>query len=108
MSIKPPGYWTKERCHEVALTCNSRTEFQKKYRGAYSSAHRNGWIDKICSHMEFIIKKPPGYWTKERCHEVALTCNSRFEFQKKYRGAYNLARKNGWLNEICSHMKKNK
>ena len=44
------------------------------------------------------------YWTKERCHEVSLVCKSRYELQKKYISVYISSLKNGWLDEICSHM----
>lgn len=37
------------------------------------------------------MKKPNGYWTKERCHEEALKYNSRKEFQSKSRGSYKSA-----------------
>ena len=50
------------------------------------------------------MRKPKGYWTKERCHEEALKYKSRKEFKIKSGGAYDAAKKNKWLNEICSHM----
>lgn len=49
-------------------------------------------------------KKPAGYWTKERCHEEALKYKSRYEFEKNSGSACKAARKNKWMNEICSHM----
>ena len=39
--------WTKEKCIDAAKSCNSRTEFCEKYRGAYSSSVKNGWINDI-------------------------------------------------------------
>ena len=48
------------------------------------------------------------YWDKEKCKEEALKYNTRNEFRVKSGGAYNSARKQGWLNEICSHMLKHK
>jgi superfamily II DNA or RNA helicase len=96
-------YWTKEKCHQVALLCKKRSEFRRKYVGAYDSSRRNGWLDEICSHM-MEIQKHSGYWTKEKCHQVALLCKTKTEFQTKYGGAYASSFRNGWLNEICSHM----
>lgn len=46
------------------------------------------------------------YWTKEKCQELALECESRSEFHIKYRAAYDVSSKNNWLNEFCSHMNK--
>lgn len=49
-------------------------------------------------------RKPTGYWTKERCHEEALKYNTRKTFQNNNQTAYQKSRKNGWLDDICSHM----
>src|SRR4051812_9849898 len=49
-------------------------------------------------------KKPHRYWTKENCQKEALKYNSRTEFKKNSIGAYDKARDNNWVNEICSHM----
>ena len=43
-------------------------------------------------------------WTKERCQEEAIKYIFRGEFKNKSRGAYDKSQKNGWLDEICSHM----
>ena len=45
------------------------------------------------------MKKPNGYWTKERCHDEAKRFNSRAEFSKECGVAYNVAKKNGWLDD---------
>jgi hypothetical protein len=50
------------------------------------------------------IKKPNGYWNKERCRKVAATCQSRRKFYLKSVGAYRSAVSNGWMDEICAHM----
>ena len=43
--------YPKEVCHEAALRCQYRSEFEKKYKGEYFAALRNGWLDEICTHM---------------------------------------------------------
>lgn len=43
-------------------------------------------------------------YPKEVCHEAALKCQYRSEFAKKFKGEYFAALRNGWLDEICSHM----
>lgn len=50
------------------------------------------------------MRKPPGYWTKERIVEVANTCKTRTEFSRKYVTAAIVARKMGWVDEVCAHM----
>lgn len=100
---KARGYWTKERCHEIALTCKTRKEFSVKYNRPYRNSRINGWLDEVCSHMISTII-PKGYWTKEKCHIEALKYKSKKEFCNNYRRCYEFAYRNGWLNEICSHM----
>jgi superfamily II DNA or RNA helicase len=99
----PNGYWTYERCKEEALKYNNRTEFIKGSSGARAAAKNNGWLDDICSHM-VEGKKQNGYWTYESCKEEALKYNTRSEFKKGFGGAWGSAEKNGWLDDICSHM----
>lgn len=54
------------------------------------------------------MKKENGYWTLEICEEEALKYNQRREFSVKSKSAYNRARINKWLDEICSHMHSDK
>jgi hypothetical protein len=51
-------------------------------------------------------KKERGYWTKEKCNEISLKYNRRIDFFKLDVTAYNKAQKNGWLDELCSHMER--
>jgi hypothetical protein len=108
---KPNGYWTLDRCHAEALKHLTRSDFANG-SGAYKIAHKNGWLDQICSHMMkgkrkvTSDKKPSGYWTKEKCQEEALKYSSRSNF-KRDSTSYKAAQRNGWLDDICSHMKPN-
>jgi predicted GIY-YIG superfamily endonuclease len=97
--------WTKDECGKEALKYQNRNEFVKNNRKAYRASERYGWLDEICSHMvsPYILKI--NYWTKEKCTEEALKYSGRKEFQLNSKVAYNKAIKNGWLDEICSHMK---
>ena len=45
-------------------------------------------------------------WTKEYCQQIALTCNTKKELSEKSRTCYSISHKNGWFEEICSHMPK--
>lgn len=89
---------------EVALLCKTRKEFYTNYKSAYALSSKNKWLNDICSHMQWTTK-PMYYWTKERCQEVALLCESRYNFQKNYGRAYRVSYENKWLDEICKHMK---
>mgnify|MGYP001596337430 FL=1 len=49
--------------------------------------------------------KPKGYWwDKDKCIEEALKYTKVSHFKKQSSGAYGGARRNGWLDECCSHM----
>lgn len=91
--------WTKKKCHEAALTCETRTEFLNKFSGAYHRANRSGWLDDVCSHME-LRHKPNGYWTYGKCREAAYKCKSIKEFTEKYGSAYTISKNNGWLKDF--------
>lgn len=99
---KPNGYWTKEKCHEVALKYKYVSDLQKENPTIYTRATRKNWIEDICSHMirKPLIKK----WTKEKCHNIALKYKSRNEFKINDENIYTAARTYGWINDICSHM----
>jgi predicted GIY-YIG superfamily endonuclease len=92
--------WTKERCHKTTLKYKSRGVFRKAVSGAYAAAHKNGWLDDICGHMEPLLES----WAFEKCHEAALKFETRSAFQKGCASAYSAAYRNVWLNDICRHM----
>jgi hypothetical protein len=94
-------YWTKERCELKALLCNTRTEFRKKYGGAYDSARRHNWLDEIYSYIITPIKK---IITVEDCKQEALKYNTKYDFRTKSKKIYEITRKNNWLYKCCKHM----
>ena len=59
----PYGYWTKDNCHLEALKYDTRHDFQKGSKSAYSTAVHHGWLDDICGHMI-----PQGNWTKRKIY----------------------------------------
>jgi hypothetical protein len=96
--------WDFNKVKEEALKYKTRTEFKNNSSGAYYTAINNNWLNDVCSHMIYKTKLM-NYWKNiDRCKEEALKYNKISEFQKKSRGAYVFAKKNGWLDEICSHM----
>lgn len=42
---------TKDVCASLALKYSYKSDFQKKDKGAYSKALREGWLKEICAHM---------------------------------------------------------
>jgi hypothetical protein len=43
-------------------------------------------------------------WSKEKIHQEALKYTYKIDFLKSNESAYKTAVKNGWLNDVCSHM----
>jgi hypothetical protein len=93
-------YWTKEKCREEAKNYNTRSEFNEKSRGAYSSAYNNNWLDEICIHM----KKFHIEYNEESIRKEAIKYSSRTEFKAKNQAAYKKARALKVLDKVCIHM----
>jgi hypothetical protein len=101
---KPSGFWTKERCHEDSIQCNTRAEYAKRFPISSGASYKGGWINDICGHME-TFSRPVGYWdAKENVIAAANSCKTRSEFRKKFPGAVVKAIEFGWLDEVCSHL----
>ncbi len=98
------NYWTKERCRDVALSLENRKSFELGYPGGYIASRLNGWLDEVCSHMKKKKVKPAGYWSKEKCKEVAEKFEHRSDFRNGCRSAYQISARNKWLDEVCRHM----
>lgn len=97
---KPDGYWTLEKCIEVAKKYEFRNEFRKHESSAYSIIKKNKWLDIACSHLKGTTK-PNGYWNSyDNCKEEAKKHKTRTEYRIKAKGAYAQANKNGWLDDF--------
>jgi hypothetical protein len=55
------GTWTYEKCKELASGFANRMDFHKRYKVAYVTASKNGWLKEICEHMEY-NQTPPGLY----------------------------------------------
>ena len=100
---KPAGYWTLERCKEDALRFETKSAWVAGSSAVYSAAHKQGFLEECFGHMAE-LQKPHGYWTLERCKEDALRFETRSDWQKGSRGAYQAAHAKGFLEECCGHM----
>lgn len=90
--------WTYDTCFKEARKYKTRTEFQRCSSGAYIYARKNGYLRKFDWFNE--IKKPNGYWTKERCEEESRKYQSKKEFVKGCSAAHHAAVVNGWLDDF--------
>ncbi len=42
-------HWNKEKCQEIALLYNNRTDFWKNSSSAYKKCRENNWLEEVCS-----------------------------------------------------------
>jgi len=103
------GYWTFERCSEIASGFSDTTAFRKAYPYVYGRAKKMGWFDEICSHMVRLYA-PNGYWnSKENCINEAKKHESRTSFARNAPTAYWNCLKKGWseafvdMRQICDY-----
>jgi hypothetical protein len=92
---------TEDKCRMIVEKYTSLYTFRKEQPNIYKNIIRYSW-KHLLEDLNRDIKER-GFWTKDKCHEVALKYSRRIDFFKKDISAYNKAQKNGWLDEICSH-----
>ena len=90
--------WNYDACYIEARKYKTRSEFQKCSSSAYVSARKNGYLNKFDWFDE--IKKPNGYWTRERCEEESRKYQTKKEFVKGCPAAHSAAVRAGWLDEF--------
>ncbi|MDB9982737.1 GIY-YIG nuclease family protein [Gammaproteobacteria bacterium] len=95
--------WTFESVSREAKKYNTHAEFVAGSSGAHSAAYRNGWLDEVTSHMQ-LFKKPRGYWNLEKAWDEAKKYQSRKQFAEGSGAAYDFASRNGYMDQICTHM----
>jgi len=109
--FKPNGYWTYERCKSITLRYNDRRFFHKEQKEVYKVIQREGW-DDLLQHMIWTTPtgntRYPKDWfeDKEKAREEALKYSSRSEIAEKCIYVYRTILKNGWEDELFSHMKR--
>lgn len=94
---KPDGYWTYETCYTEAKKYSCVSEFCRGSSGAYDKAMTNKWLKDYTW-----FKRPDNYnkkWNQETCFEEAKKYNNRSAFMDGSTGAYQVALKNGWLDD---------
>lgn len=101
------GFWqNNDNVIEAARLCSTPTEFISKYSGAYLNARLNGWIDECYAHMNRTQVGNRHWDVKSNVIDAAKQCVTRSEFIKRFHGAYEGARRNGWLDECRGHMQR--
>lgn len=93
-------YWTPERITEVAKTCTSKTELQKKAPACYQRAVKTGQINTFEWFKSYGHKrKPRGYYTPERCRKEAMKYTRLKDFRRHSYSCYMICMMRRWLDE---------
>lgn len=94
---------TKNECLEIALKCETKTEFHNKYRKYYDFAKKNGFMDDMVKHMKncYNVSKI----SKKDVLDIALQYQNRKEFKKDHPLYYNWVCNHKLQYEIFKHMK---
>lgn len=83
------------------VEANNAIKFEEYFVNLYKN---NGWI--ILNRAKTgSLGGVDIIWTYDKCKEEALKYNTKIDFREKSCGAYNAARRNNWLSDVCSHMK---
>ena len=101
---KDNGYWTYDRCRELAIKYKTLSEFRENDSAAYNATYINGWMADMAKEMNYDVKLP-GYWTYDRCKEEALKYDNINLFKANSRGAQAMIYKNKWF-ELVDHIKR--
>jgi predicted GIY-YIG superfamily endonuclease len=91
-------FWNPDSVKQEIAKYKKLVDFRKGSPSAYLAVKTYGWHDLTKGLERSII------WNKEDAHKEALKYNNRSEFQKKSTSAYQYAKRNGLLDDICSHM----
>ena len=85
--------WTYEKFCKEASKYTYKTEMKLNNQSAYKAGVHHGWIDTFLKNR----KKCDTYWNNlENVLNAAKECTGAKDMVKKFGGAYNAARKNGW------------
>lgn len=96
--FKPPFRWSHELCTIEARKYTKKSDFLKGDKGAYKYAYDHNLLVTFDWFEE--VKKPNGYWTKERCEKESRKYTSKKDFLCGSPGAHNAAVSNGWLDDF--------
>jgi predicted GIY-YIG superfamily endonuclease len=98
----PNGAWTRAKILNSARACANRTEFQKKFPGAYDAAIRLRLQSKIQRMLPRRLPEP--FWTDERLISEARKYSTRMDFKTRAPSAYVIAGRKGMRDKVCRHM----
>jgi hypothetical protein len=100
---KMSGEWNIEDALVEVKKYECVSHLQKDRAGLYKFLDRNNLL-KVVFPKTFNELKMEKYNDKEECRKEALKYDNKKDFTVNSRSFYRSSVKNGWVNEICSHM----
>lgn len=92
------GKWTFEKAYKIAKCFETVIDMCEEYEYLYKLSKARGWLEKFDWFRGQEIKREKAtIWTEEVCREEAKKYTSRKDFRKMSKGAYDKAKKMGWL-----------
>lgn len=96
--------WNTDLVYEKAAECRTKSDFEKKYSGAFKHAKRNGYLNELCQNVFGGIGKQ-SYWNAETIMPESQKYDTITAFEIGSPGAYGAAYRLGLLDTIRSEMK---
>lgn len=95
-------YWTVDTATAKLNECKSKPEFYAKYRGAYDFLVRNGYGDVVW------YEKKQRIYNEKTAFELAKNYGTLKDLRDDSPGLYNFLWKNGYLDDVCKFVEKNR
>ena len=90
--------WNYEACKEETSKYSSRQELRKYNQSVYNSCLKNGWLEDF---FDSWAKKKDKYWDNiDNVLNAAKECTGAKDMVRRYGGAYNSARRHGWVDQL--------
>lgn len=101
--------WKFQKKDFLNLKANYKSILQLYERDPelFTRLYYSHWYDEVNKNMQeqtLLSKEQIEMLVFSYCKKVAKEFKMRFSFQEGNHYAYQIAKKNGWLNEICMHM----
>ena len=91
--------WNYDLCMSEARKYEYYLDFRYKSFDAFKTARNNGWLKLYTWLIKEPIEPYNKKWKYDTCYAEAKKYKTRSEFNKKCSGAYDVARRNGWLDD---------
>ena len=94
-----PNKWTKDAVFEESKKYSFFSDFNRKNASAYAVARKKGWLDEMTWLKRTRVVR--GFWqSRENIFNESHKYKTLKEFREACYTAYNLAKENGWLDEM--------